>query len=68
MSGGDWKEFFKAAVDGDTALVEHHLAADIDVDYAHPEFLSTPLVAAILAGSAHRLSGAPADQPICDCR
>jgi len=50
MSGGDWKEFFKAAVDGDLALVEHHLAAGVDVDYAHPEFLSTPLVAAILAG------------------
>jgi len=50
MSGGDWKEFFKAAVDGDLALVEHHLAAGIDVDYAHPEFLSTPLVATILAG------------------
>lgn len=50
MSGGDWKEFFNAACDGDLELVEHHLAAGVDVDYAHPEFLSTPLVAAILAG------------------
>jgi uncharacterized protein len=50
MSGGDWKEFFNAAVDGDLALVEYHVAAGVDIDYAHPEFLSTPLVAAILAG------------------
>lgn len=50
MSGGNWKEFFNAACDGDLALVDHHLAAGVDIDYAHPEFLSTPLVAAILAG------------------
>lgn len=50
MSGGDWKEFFNAACSGDMALVDYHLAAGVDIDYAHPEFLSTPLVAAILAG------------------
>lgn len=50
MSGGDWKEMFNAACEGDLALVVHHVRAGIDVNYAHPEFLSTPLVAAILAG------------------
>jgi uncharacterized protein len=49
MSGGNWKEMFNAAVDGDLALVEYHVRAGVDVNYAHPEFLSTPLVAAILA-------------------
>lgn len=50
MSGGDWKEMFNAACEGDLALVQYHVEAGIDVDYAHPEFLSTPLVASIIAG------------------
>ena len=50
MSGGDWKEMFNAGCTGDLALVEHHVKSGVDVNYAHPEFLSTPLVAAILAG------------------
>lgn len=50
MSGGDWKEFFRAGCEGDLALVTYHLEAGVDVDYAHPEFLTTPLVGAILAG------------------
>lgn len=50
MSGGHWKEMFNAAVAGQVELVEYHVAAGVDVNYAHPEFLSTPLVAAILAG------------------
>lgn len=49
MSGGDWKELFNAGVEGDLELVRHHVKAGVDVNYAHPEFLSTPLVAAILA-------------------
>jgi ankyrin repeat protein len=40
---------FDAAVTGDLALVEYHVKAGVDINYAHPEFLSTPLVAAILA-------------------
>lgn len=50
MSGGDWKEMFNAACEGDLALVDYHVRAGVDVNYAHPEFLSTPLVASILAG------------------
>lgn len=49
MSGGDWKEMFNAGCEGDLALVQYHVQAGVDVNYAHPEFLSTPLVAAILA-------------------
>lgn len=49
MSGGDWKEMFNAGCEGDLELVRHHVRAGVDVNYAHPEFLSTPLVAAILA-------------------
>ncbi len=50
MSGGDWKELFNAACEGDFALVQYHVKNGVDVNYAHPEFLSTPLVACILAG------------------
>ena len=50
MSGGNWKEMFNAGCEGDLGLVEYHVKSGVDINYAHPEFLSTPLVAAILAG------------------
>ncbi|MFD1827041.1 MULTISPECIES: ankyrin repeat domain-containing protein [Mumia] len=50
MSGGDWKDMFGAACKGDVELVCYHLDQGVDVDYAHPEFPSTALVASILAG------------------
>ncbi len=53
MSGGNWKEMFNASCEGDLALVEYHVKAGVDTNYAHPEFLATPLVASILAGHAH---------------
>jgi uncharacterized protein len=50
MSGGNWKELYYAARDGDVELVRYHCQMGVDVNYAHPEFLSIPVVAAILAG------------------
>jgi uncharacterized protein len=47
MSAGDWKRFYQAVCDGDLPLVQHYVNAGIDVNYAHPEFFSTPLVAAM---------------------
>ncbi len=52
MSGGNWKEMFQAACEGDIEMVKYHVKAGVDVDFAHPEFLSTPLVASILAGQS----------------
>lgn len=49
-TGGNWKEMFRAACDGDLELVRFHIENGVDVDYAHPEFQSTALVACILAG------------------
>lgn len=49
MSGGNWKEMFHAACRGDMPLLQYHVKNGVDLDYAHPEFLSTPLVACILA-------------------
>jgi uncharacterized protein len=50
MSAGDWKEMFNAACEGNLTLLEYHVRSGADVNYAHPEFLGTPLVASILAG------------------
>jgi uncharacterized protein len=50
MSGGDWKDMFHAACEGDVELVRYHVENGVDVDYAHPEFRSTALVASLLAG------------------
>lgn len=52
MSAGDWKELFLAACDGRIELVRYHVKNGVNVNYAHPEFLSTPLVACILARQA----------------
>ena len=49
MSAGDWKDMFLAACDGDSELVRFHLANGVDVDFVHPEFQSTVLVASIHA-------------------
>lgn len=49
MSGGDWKELYLAAQAGDLDLVRYHVESGVDVNYSHPEFMSTALVAAILA-------------------
>lgn len=50
MDGGNWKEMFNAACEGDLELVRYHVRNGVDVNYAHPEFLATPLVACTLAG------------------
>ena len=50
MDGGNWKEMFNAACEGDLELVKFHVNNGVDVNYAHPEFLSRPLVACVLAG------------------
>ncbi len=50
MSGGNWKEMFNAACEGNLDLVTYHVNEGADVNYIHPEVLSTPLVACILEG------------------
>lgn len=50
MSGGDWKEMYGAAVDGDVYLVRYYLGRQVDPNFQHPEFRCTALVGALLAG------------------
>lgn len=44
MAGGDWKEMFYAAQDGNLELVRYHIRTGIDLNYKHPEFLTTALI------------------------
>lgn len=67
MSSGNWKELFDAACAGDLDLVRYHLGAGVDVNYIHPEYSGTVLVAALLSRQeavAHSLldHGAQPDQ------
>ncbi|MCC5854076.1 MAG: hypothetical protein JJU10_00145 [Idiomarina sp.] len=50
MSAGDWKDLYSAALNGDLARVQYHLNAGVNPNYQHPEIMSTPLVASIIAG------------------
>ena len=50
MSGGDWKDLYQAAVDGDLPLVQHHIKEGIDPNFQHAEVLRTPLVASLVEG------------------
>ncbi|HEX2009338.1 MAG TPA: ankyrin repeat domain-containing protein [Roseateles sp.] len=64
MSGGDWKEMYGAAIDGDVALLRYHLDKGVDPNFQHPEFQCTALVGALLAGqleTSHALLAGGAD-------
>lgn len=50
MAAGDWKEMYKASLEGNLELVKFHLREGVDPNYQHPEILSLPIVAAIQAG------------------
>jgi ankyrin repeat protein len=47
---GDWKALYAAAVDGDVEACVFALECGVDPDYQHPEFGTTPLIAAAEAG------------------
>lgn len=47
MAGGDWKEMFYAAQDGNLELVRYHVRTGIDINYKHPEFLTTALIVSV---------------------
>jgi uncharacterized protein len=46
MSAGNWKELVYAAERGDLDLMRYHLRLEVDPNYQHPEFLTTPLIEA----------------------
>ena len=45
--GGDWKEMFRGVEINDFNLVRYYIAMGIDVNYQHPEFLTSALIESI---------------------
>lgn len=50
MEHGNWKSMYEAACAGDLELVDYYVRSGVDVNYVHPEFMSTALVSCIMAG------------------
>ena len=50
MSGGDWIETYTACQKGDLELVKYHIENGIDLNYMHPEILTTFLMESIRSG------------------
>lgn len=48
--GGDWKEMFIGVETNDFELVKYYLSQGIDINYQHPEFLTSTLVESIRRG------------------
>lgn len=45
--GGDWKEMFLGVETNDFDLVRYHISSGIDLNYQHPEFLTSALIESI---------------------
>jgi uncharacterized protein len=45
--GGDWKEMFLGVETNDFNLVRYHISTGVDLNYQHPEFLTSALIESI---------------------
>lgn len=45
--GGDWKDMFRGVETNDFDLVKYHIRNGIDLNYQHPEFLTSALIESI---------------------
>jgi len=50
-AGGNWKEMFHAAENGDLELVRYHLRTGIDPNYQHPEYKTGALLESVRKGN-----------------
>ena len=50
MASGDWKALLKAIQDGDLEAARHFIQSGVDINYEHPEMLTTPLIEAVQSG------------------
>ncbi len=48
--GGDWKELYDAACEGRLNTISNALRMGVDPNYQHPEYGTTPLIAAVEKG------------------
>jgi NADPH:quinone reductase-like Zn-dependent oxidoreductase len=47
MGHGDWKDMFRGVQNNDLELVRYYIKKGIDLNYQHPEFLTSPLIESI---------------------
>jgi hypothetical protein len=45
--GGDWKDMFRGVETNDIDLVRYYVAKGIDLNYQHPEYLTSALIESI---------------------
>ncbi len=50
MSGGDWKQLFKGVETGDIELVKFYIRLGININYQHPEYMTSPLIESVRLG------------------
>lgn len=50
MSGGNWKDMLLASQTGDLELVKYYFKTGIDINYQHPEAMTTPLIESLRFG------------------
>ena len=48
MSAGDWKDMIYAIRDGDLELVRYHINQGVNLNYQHPEFMTSALIESIV--------------------
>lgn len=56
MGHGDWKDMFAGVEKNDFELVRYHIDKGIDLNYQHPEFLTSPLIESIRRGHMQMMS------------
>lgn len=47
MGHGEWKDMFKAVQTNDIELVDFYIRNGIDINYQHPEYMTSPLIESI---------------------
>ena len=47
MGHGDWKDMFRGVEINDFDFVRYYISKDIDLNYQHPEFLTSALIESI---------------------
>jgi ankyrin repeat protein len=48
MSHGDWKQMFLGVQSNDLEMVKYYIDEGVDVNYQHPEYMTSPLIEAII--------------------
>jgi uncharacterized protein len=49
-TGGDWKDMFSGVERNDPTLVKYYINEGIDLNFQHPEYLTSPLIESVRLG------------------